>query len=91
MSLLETVAKEFQVSPETLLNESLKEYLKQQLVKIEADIFLVAKKYGTKDVFELDAKIKEGFIHETEAHDDYFRMDYLEAERDKIRQMLDKF
>ena len=90
MSILETVAEAFQVSPESLLHESLREYLNKQLVRVESDIFLLAKKYGVKDIFELDAKVQEGLFHEQESHDDYFRLDYLEAERDKIRRTMDK-
>jgi len=41
------------------------------------------------DVLELDVKVKEGFFHELETHDDYFRLDYLEAERDQIKHLLD--
>jgi hypothetical protein len=33
--------------------------------------------------------VKEGFFHELETHDDYFRLDYLEAERDQIKHLLD--
>ena len=90
MNILETVAGEFQVSPEILLHESLREYLKKRLLKVESDIFLLAKKHGVKDIFELDAKVKAGVFHEQETHEDYFRLDYLEAERDKIRHLMDK-
>ena len=88
MSILETVAEEFQISPESLLHESLKEYFSKRLMKVESEMFLLAKKYGVKDVFELDSRVEEGLIREEEAHDDYFRLDYLEAERDKIRRVL---
>ena len=90
MTLLETAAEAFEVPPESLLHDSLQEYFKQQLVNVEADIFLLAKKYGIKDVFELDARVQEGIIHEAEAHDDYFRLDHLESKRDKIKQILEQ-
>ena len=89
MAILETVAKAFHVPPQALLQESLRTYLKQKLLKVESDLFVLSKKYGVHDVLELDVKVKEGFFHELETHDDYFRLDYLEAERDQIKHLLD--
>ncbi len=84
MTVIDMVAKEFHLNPDELLRESMRTYLHQKLAKIEADIFLIAKKYGVKDVFSLDSKAKEGFIKESDAYDDYFALDSLETEREKI-------
>jgi hypothetical protein len=89
MAILETVAKAFHVPPQSLLQESLRTYLKQKLLKVESDLFILSKKYGVHDVLELDVKVKAGFFHELEAHDDYFRLDYLEAESDQIKHLSD--
>ena len=40
---------EFHLNPNELLKESLRIYLHQKLAKIEADIFLIVKKYGVKE------------------------------------------
>jgi len=48
------------------------------------------KKYGVKDVFDLDAKVKSGLVSESEAYDDYFALDNLEAEKEKIKNFLEK-
>ncbi|HLG30214.1 MAG TPA: hypothetical protein VI387_08400 [Candidatus Brocadiales bacterium] len=90
MTVVDMVAKEFHLSPKELLRESLRTYLHQRLSKIEADIFLIAKKYGVKDVFELDSKVKQGLISEQDSYDDYFTFDNLEAERNKIKKLLEK-
>ena len=90
MTVIDTIAKEFHLNPNELLKESLRMYLHQKLAKIEADIFLIAKKYGVKDVFALDSKAKEGFIRESDAYDDYFALDNLEAEREKVKKLLEK-
>jgi hypothetical protein len=90
MTVVDIVAKEFHLSPNELLRESLKTYLHQRLSKIEADIFLIAKKFGVKDVFELDSKVKNGLVSEQNAYDDYFALDNLEAEREKIKKLLEK-
>jgi len=90
MTVIDKVAKEFHMKPKELMKESLKTYLEKRLSKVEADIFLLAKKYGVKDVFELDAKAKEGFLTEKDAYEDYFILDNLETERDKIKKFLEK-
>ncbi|OHE60493.1 MAG: hypothetical protein A2Z47_10200 [Thermodesulfovibrio sp. RBG_19FT_COMBO_42_12] len=90
MAVIDAVAKEFNMKPKELLKESLKTYLEKRLSKVEADIFLLAKKYGVKDVFDLDSKVKEGIVSEKEAYDDYFVLDNLEAERKKIKGFLEK-
>lgn len=90
MAVIDKVAKEFHMKPKELMKESLKNYLEKRLSKVEADIFLLAKKYGVKDVFELDSKVKEGFLSEKEAYEDYFNLDNLETERDKIKKFLEK-
>ena len=90
MTVLDMVAKELQIKPKDLLKESLRTYLEKKLARIEADIFLLAKKYGVRDVFQLDSKIKEGLLSEKDSYDDYFAFDNLEAERDKIKKILDK-
>ncbi len=90
MAVIDLVAKELHMKPKELLKESLKTYLEKRLSRVEADIFLLVKKYGVKDVFELDAKVKKGFISEKDAYDDYFTLDNLEAEREKIKKFLEK-
>jgi len=90
MAVIDSVAKELHMKPKELLKESLKTYLEKRLSKVEADIFLLAKKYGVKDVFEFDSNVKEGFISEKDAYDDYFTFDNLEAEREKIKAILEK-
>ena len=90
MAVIDKVAKEFHMKPKELLKESLKTYLEKRLSKVEADIFLLAKKYGVKDVFELDSKVKKGILSEKEAYDDYFILDNLETEREKIKKFLEK-
>ena len=85
MTVIESIAKELQMTTNDLSRESLKTYLEQKIATLEADIFQIAKKYGIKNVFEIDAKIKEGLIKEKDAYEDYFALDNLEAEREKLK------
>ncbi|MBS4059454.1 MAG: hypothetical protein KG029_03560 [Bacteroidetes bacterium] len=89
-AVIDAVAKELRMKPKELLKESLKTYLEKRLSKLEADIFLMTKKYGVKDVFEFDSRVNAGFIKEADAYEDYFIFDNLEAEREKIKKFLDK-
>ncbi|GJQ60166.1 MAG: hypothetical protein SCALA701_29670 [Candidatus Scalindua sp.] len=91
MTTIDIVAKELHMRPNELLHESLRTYLERRLAKVEAEIFALAKKYGVKDVFELDTKVKDGLIKEENAHEDYFNLDNLEADRDKIKKLLEEF
>ncbi len=50
MANIDAVAKELHMTPKELLEESLKTYLEKRLSKLEADIFLLTKKYKVKDV-----------------------------------------
>lgn len=90
MAVIDTVAKELHMRPKDLLKESLRTYLEKRLSKVEVDIFILARKYGVKDVFDLDSKFKEGFISEKEGYEDYFTFDNLEAERGKILKFIEK-
>ena len=90
MAFIDTVAKELKMNPNELLNVSLKSYLYSRLSKVETELFVLTKKYGVKDVFELDSKVKKGLISEKDSYDDYFTLDNLEADREKIKKLLEK-
>ena len=86
--LIEQVAERLQTKPEVLERKSLKLYLEKKLRVVESELFLLAHRYGVRDVAELDEMIKQGRFHEDEAFEDYFNFDYLEHERDKLLQLL---
>ncbi|MBU1206822.1 MAG: hypothetical protein KKH04_07850 [Proteobacteria bacterium] len=90
MAVIDLVAEELHMKPEELMKESLKTYLEKRLSKVEADIFILTKKYGVKDVFEFDLKVKEGFINEDKGYEDFFTFDNLETEREKIKKFLER-
>ncbi len=89
MSAIDIVAKELHMKPNELLHESLRTYLGRRLLKVEAEIFVLVKKYGVKDVFELNTKAKDGLIKEEDAHEDYFNLDNLEVDRDRIKKLIE--
>ena len=90
MIFLERVAKDLHMQPEELMKEGIKVFLKHKLKMVESELFLLAKQYGVKDVFEFDAMVKEGKFHEEESFEDYFKFDNLEAERDLLLDHMSK-
>ena len=90
MNDIDVVTKELHMKSNELIKKSVRTYLKHRLSRVESEIFLLAKKYGVKDVFELDSRVKEGLISEKDAYDDYFTYDNLEADRGKIKKLLEE-
>lgn len=90
MITLEELAKDLRMKPDELMKESLETFLKHKLKIIESELFLLAKRYGVRNVQEFDQMIQEGKFHEEDAFEDYFKFDNLEAERELILEYLDK-
>lgn len=86
--MYETIALKLQVSPEELERESLRLFLRHQMRLIESQLFSLAHKYGVRTVAELDQMVRSGALHENDAFEDYFELDYLEATRDTLRESL---
>ncbi len=85
-----SIARELSISEDELIKESLRTYLQDKLLEIESEIFRIKKKFGVKNIYELDKKAEEGKISEEEAFEDYFLLDNLEAEKEKIEKILEK-
>jgi hypothetical protein len=90
MAVIDQVARDLHMRRRDLERESLRVYLNRRLKLIDSELFLLAKRYGVKDVFEFDEKVRDGKFHEEESFEDYFRFDNLQAEREKILSYLEK-
>ena len=90
MVTLEKLAQDLQMKPDELMRESLETFLRHRLKVAESELFLLAKRYGVRNVQELDKMIQEGKFHEQDTFEDYFKFDNLEAERDLILEHLKK-
>jgi len=86
--LLEQVATRLNITPGRLEHDSLRVYLERKLRVTESELFLLARQYGVQTIIELDAAVQAGRFHEPDAFEDYFRFDYLESERESLREML---
>jgi len=87
---LSFIAKELSLPEDELIKESLKTYLKEKLTEIESEIFRIKKKFSVDNIYELNEKVEKGEISEEDAFEDYFLLDNLEAEKEKIEKLLEE-
>jgi len=85
------IALRLGLSPQELERQSLRLFLQQQLRLVESQLLSLARKYGVQTVSELDKLVQKGQIHEAEAFEDYFELDYLEAQRATLLESLQEF
>ena len=86
----ESVASRLQLSPQELERESLRLFLDHRLRLVESQILNLARRYGVQTVTELDELVQSGRVHESEAFEDYFQFDHLEAERDVLCKAMEE-
>lgn len=86
--MYESIASKLQLTPQELEQASLRLFLNHKLRLVESQLLGLARKYGVQTVTELDELIKSGRIHESEAFEDYFEFDHLEAERNVLLDSL---
>jgi sulfur relay (sulfurtransferase) DsrF/TusC family protein len=88
MLSVQRVANELNISTDELIQQSVNLFVQQQLIKVEAELFRFLKKYGIKNVFEMDEKLKNGSLRENDVIDDFFAIDHLENERERLLNLL---
>jgi len=86
--MYDTIALRLRLSPQELKRASVRLFLRHQLRLVESQLLKLVRKYGVRTVTELDDLVQSGHVHETEAFEDYFEFDHLEAERDTLLDSL---
>ena len=86
--MYDTIALRLGLSPQELERDSLRLFLNHRLRLIESQLLSLARRYGVRTVTELDHLVQSGQVHESEAFEDYFEFDHLEAERDALLDSL---
>lgn len=86
---IEKVADMLHMKKEELTAEGLRAYLKDKLRELMAEITSIYLKYGVSSLEELDEKINHGELEETDAFEDFTKLDNLEAEAEKIKGVLE--
>ncbi len=85
----ETVATLLHRDALDLEQDSLRLYLRHQLRRLDADIFTISRRYGVQTVEDMEQLYKERKLSEKDSWEDFFELDYLEAEREAVKKALE--
>ncbi len=85
---LDLLAKEFSLSRDILIKESLKVFLEKKLREIKTEVFRLTGKYRVLSVKELEELYKKGEIEEKDSWRDYQKLDHLEYKKAEIEKLL---
>ena len=88
MSTISKVSELLGIDVSTLEKESLRVYLKKKMREYNAEILEICRKYGVKSAKEFEELYKSGKLDEENTIDDFFRLDYLESQVEKIKAAL---
>ena len=88
MSAISKISELLGIDENTLEKESLKVYLKKKMMEYNAEKLEICRKYGIKSAKEFEELYISGKLDEDSTLDDFFRLDYLEEQIEKIRAAL---
>jgi len=88
MSVISKVSGLIGIDANTLERESLKVYLKKKMREYNAEIFEICRKYGVKSAKEFEELYRSEKLDEESTIDDFFKLDYLESQIEKIKSAL---
>jgi len=88
MSTISKVSELLGIDVSTLEKESLRVYLKKKMREYNAEILEICRNYGVKSAKEFEELYKSGKLDEENTLDDFFRLDYLESQVEKIKAAL---
>jgi hypothetical protein len=88
MIAVENIANVLDIQPSELVYNSIKLYLAEKLNAVEIEIFRISKAFDIDKIEDFLAKIQEGKISEEIGYDDFFLLDNLTSQRDKILKLL---
>ena len=87
--MIQMVSEELQVTPDQLLQQSLRAFLKHRLHAVEAEMLEISVQYSVSSVEEMEARYQAGTLEEAESWRNLQRLDHLEYQRDRLRELLD--
>ena len=88
MSNISKISELLGIDVNILEKESLKVYLKKKMRKYNAEILEICRKYGVKSAKEFEELYKSEKLNEENTLDDFFRLDYLETQIEKMKAAL---
>ena len=72
---------------EELMSEALRALLEKRFHELRVEIVTIHLEYKVSSLEELDERINKGELSETETFEDFTRLDFLESEADKIKEI----
>lgn len=85
---IELLSKEFSLSKDEILKESLIYFLEKKLRAIKTDIFKITGKYNISSIEEFEDHYKKGSIEERDSWSEFQKLDHLEFKRDELEKLL---
>ncbi len=89
--LLKEVAEILNIPERDIERESLKTFLEAKLKKLLIEQLQLTRKYGVKNVDEMENFYIEQKLSEKESWEDYFELSHIEAEVESVKKALQKF
>ena len=87
-SAVHKLSKEIGINEKELVTAGVKAYVRFELGKIEAKLHALYHKYNIKSIKDLERAIEKGEVVESDVFEDLTRIDYLEAEKTKLRRLI---
>ena len=84
------VAKEFSLTEDAVMRESIRAFLLEQLRLLDADRRARCAKYGVKSLEEMDGLLRRGEVEEDDILEDFQEVDYLYERIDRVKAMLEE-
>lgn len=87
-AIVSKVAARLHLPEATLIQQSLRSFLEQQLRAINAEILILHMRYNISSVEAMEARYQEGSLDEADSWRDWQRLDKLEYQRDELTKLL---
>jgi hypothetical protein len=85
---VQTIAQEFNLSEQELVQESLRAFLLDRLQLLDSERRARCAKFGVTSLEEMDDLLKTGQVEEEDILEDFQHVDYLTTQIQRIRQLL---
>ncbi|MCX9083254.1 MAG: hypothetical protein OIN87_00460 [Candidatus Methanoperedens sp.] len=85
---LHNISKEMGLKEDEIVTGGIRAYIRLEPGKIEAQLYSLYRKYGIKSTADLEHKIEKGTVVESDVFEDLTRIDYLEAEKNKLQRLI---
>ena len=84
------VAKEFSLTEEAVMRESIRAFLFGRLRLLDADRRARCARFGVKSLEEMDGLLRRGEVEEDDILEDFQEVDYLCDRMERVRAMLEE-